>query len=188
MRTYTNHQRIRDIAFDLIGKRNGCTPNSSQIKAKLEKHKHGCGIFTGTPSRSNLTQFGFNKFNTNSASTIHAEMDALIKYRNSPAYSPHTKLSLVVVRTNGGNSRPCMHCIDTMTSGILGSIKNVYYTDGDNITKESISSLKENATQHVSFYNRSVANGEIGVDDEDDDEEGEEDLDGKPQRLLIFPR
>ena len=146
---------ISELSQYLINKRSKCsTGNNKNRKGLVEKHKHACAIFNGPPSKANILTIGYNRYDINGITTVHAEIDALDKYYRCKRYSMRNKISILIVRTNGGNSRPCMHCINTMISGNMGKIKNVYYTNGDTITKETFSSLKANSDQHISLCNR----------------------------------
>ena len=146
---------LSNLTQYLIEKRTSCSNNTyKNRKGLVEKHKHACAIFNGPPSKANILTIGYNKYDINGITTIHAEINALDKYYRCKRYSMRNKISILIIRTNGGNSRPCMHCINTMMKGHMGKIKNVYYTNGDTITKETFSSLKANSDEHISLCNR----------------------------------
>ena len=172
--------RLESLARSLIEQRKNVSGNTTS-----EKHRHGSCVFRGSSKKAIPIAFGYNSYKLGSNGTIHSEVDALIKFSNkqkSGKYSRNGKISILVVRTNGGNSRPCFHCIEAMSSGLLGDVKNVYYTTEEGIKKETMSSLKLNCNQHISLSNRT----RLSLDDDSTDEEGEElELEGKPYK---YPR
>ena len=144
--------RLESLASSLIEQRKNVSG-----KKNSEKHRHGSCIFRGSSKKAIPIAFGYNSYKLDGNGTTHSEVDALIKFSNKKKtgkYSRNGKISILVVRTNGGNSRPCFHCIEAMSSGLLGDVKNVYYTTENGIKKETMSSLKINCNQHVSLSNR----------------------------------
>ena len=157
--------RLESLASSLIEQRK----NVSE-KKNSEKHRHGSCIFRGSSKKAIPIAFGYNSYKLDGNGTTHSEVDALIKFSNKQKtgkYSRNGKISILVVRTNGGNSRPCFHCIEAMSSGLLGDVKNVYYTTENGIKKETMSSLKINCNQHVSLSNRTRLSFEEDSTDEE---------------------
>lgn len=70
----------------------------------------------------------------------------------------HTSLIMLVIRPNGGNSRPCYHCTKKIEK--YGNIKRVYYSyinsDGSKVIKyESINDLLNPDNYHFSKFHKS---------------------------------
>jgi len=148
-----------------------------------EKHKHISAVIRGTSNKPSVLATGYNHSVKNGVGPIHAEMDALRKYsgvKHNNKKGNGGKVSIVVARTNGGNSRPCMQCILVMATLFYARVKNVYYTTDDGIQKETLGSLKNNCTAHISLNNRRRL--KIGVEDEEEDESA---LEGKRRRLKM---
>ena len=157
--------RLESLASSLIEQRKNVSG-----KKNSEKHRHGSCIFRGSSKKAIPIAFGYNSYKLDGNGTTHSEVDALIKFSNKKKtgkYSRNGKISIMVVRTNGGNSRPCFHCIEAMSSGLLGDVKNVYYTTENGIKKETMSSLKINCNQHVSLSNRTRLSFEEDSTDEE---------------------
>ena len=69
----------------------------------------------------------------------------------------HTSLVMLVIRPNGGNSRPCYHCTKKIEK--YGNIKRVYYSyinsDGSKVIKyESINDLLNTINYHFSKFHK----------------------------------
>lgn len=108
--------------------------------AKRKAHYYGSG-FTSLTSSDHMCailkdgspiSYGTNVYNVNDLSTEHAEARALRKLYEKIGKRLNAKkitIDIFVVRTNGGNSKPCVRCIDTMTHySQFFNIRNVYYT------------------------------------------------------------
>lgn len=122
----TNLERICD---KLIKKREACY-NASGFTS-ITSSNHACTILKdGVP----IIQ-GMNVYNLNGVSTEHAEAQALRKYAEKIGKRTTVKkqtIDLLIVRTNGGNSKPCDRCINDMLSySSYFNIRNIYYTHHD---------------------------------------------------------
>ena len=81
--------------------------------------------------------FASNVYVLNNPSTDHAEQNALVGFhstrlRRHEISGKRQKIDILVVRANGGNSRPCERCIkmmDRYTQFYI--INNIYYTHPD---------------------------------------------------------
>jgi len=94
----------------------------------ITNSNHMCAILKdGAP-----VSYGTNVYNTNDTSTEHAEAQALRKLCERIGKNLNAKkitIDIFVVRTNGGNSKPCMRCINQMKYySQFFSIRYVYYT------------------------------------------------------------
>lgn len=120
------NNNILDIKEILIEKR------KAQISASgftsLTNSNHMCAILKdGVP-----ISYGTNVYTVNDTSTEHAEAQALRKLTERLGRRNLGKkitIDIIVVRTNGGNSKPCERCINNMMSySIRYNIRNIYYT------------------------------------------------------------
>jgi cytidine deaminase len=160
---------------------------------------HTCVIFdtNGTP-----LAYGYNDFNVRSTTTEHAEAMAMrkllsvIKAKNPRA---HLIVNLLVVRTNGGNSKPCANCIKRMCNYSQHfTIKKIYYSKSivDSgelfIEKTNLNTLIDDPDKHESsFYRnqrlgtlrslRQIQNDEIIEYNSDDSNSSENSID-KPKK------
>lgn len=135
---------------ELIDKRKKQTSANS----KDDKYKHMC-VILDKGGEALIT--GYNIFKTNSPQTKHAEAMAMRKFQLKYG-RPKRRIAvdILVVRTNGGNSKPCIKCLAQMElfSHIV-NIKNIYYSHEDEpsgIRKEKFTSLSESDDKHVSSY------------------------------------
>jgi cytidine deaminase len=121
--------RIKD---DLIDKRKKQI-QASGYQSTMNAY-HMCALLD---HNGNPLIYGTNIFNIKTPTTEHAEAQALRKllekYCNENP-KKKIKVDLLVVRTNGGNSKPCDRCIRTMES-VSGriQIRNIYYSHHDEI-------------------------------------------------------
>jgi hypothetical protein len=121
-------------------------------------HSHMSILFS-EKSKKNISPLiiGYNYYcKAGKDGSIHAEMDILDKARRAP-HIGRTKYSLIVMRTNIMNSRPCKHCIEHIANTYSIRIKYVYYTMDKSFIRESISNLIDtckNAITHISKYYR----------------------------------
>lgn len=160
--------------------------NKIPSKKNVEKHKHISYVINGSINKANVLAVGYNHPNNMGGAPVHSEVDALRKYQKVRSKNNNKgnggKVSIVVARTNGGNSRPCFHCIMVMATLFYARVKHVYYTTDDGIQKETLGSLKNNCTAHISLNNRKRL--KIGIEDDEDDEGA---LEGKTRlKNLIF--
>jgi cytidine deaminase len=94
----------------------------------LTNSNHMCAILKdGAP-----ISYGTNVYNIDDISTEHAEAQALRKLYERVGKTLNAKkmsIDILVVRTNGGNSKPCIRCMATMKHySQFFSIRYVYYT------------------------------------------------------------
>ncbi len=95
----------------------------------------------------------YRGINSNVNNTLHAEIAVLNKCRF------RGKVSLVVLRLNSsGNldsSKPCYHCLKSISQHRNIRVKNVYYSNSDGtITKTSLSKLLFEEDYHITSYHR----------------------------------
>lgn len=87
----------------------------------------------------------------------HAEIDALLKLKNTPYYSLGRKLDLYVFRFKKtgelAESKPCFYCIKKIASMQL-NIKYIYYSTSDNtIVKSTLTKLLD-SPQYITYGQR----------------------------------
>lgn len=121
-------------------------------------HLH-LSILFSEKSKKNISPaiIGYNYCKAGKDGSIHAEIDTLDKARRAP-HVGRSKYSLMVMRTNVMNSRPCKHCIDQLATTYSIRIKYIYYTMDKGFIRESTKDLTNNCDNsippHVSKYNR----------------------------------
>ena len=108
-----------------------------------------------------LLAYGYNTYKTDDYTTEHAEAMTFRKLncvRKKLGIRGRLSVNLLVVRTNGGNSKPCAKCIENMQSySDKYTIRKVYYsnnTELDGIQKESFSALVNDPEKHISSFYR----------------------------------
>ena len=151
-----NSGNIYKIRDELIRKR------SEQIQASNYKTtfnaNHMCAILdhSGVP-----ISFGTNVHNIKAQTTEHAEAQAFRKLlERLGRTNKKLKIDILVVRTNGHNSKPCDRCIKRMEE--LKSrfvIKNIYFThedEPDGIRCVKFCKLIKDPERHYSSYDRNV--------------------------------
>ena len=80
--------------------------------------------------KNKILSIGINHFvnNISPRSTIHAEVDALFKYKKIKNY--YKNVELIVIRTNKTskliNSKPCSNCMDNIKKL---NIKKIYFSN-----------------------------------------------------------
>jgi cytidine deaminase len=81
----------------------------------------------------NPLMFGYNYYNTKNNMTTHAEVDAFTKLVNKMGrMRRRITIDLVIIRTNGGNSKPCDECQKRIFEmSFRFNIRNIYYTNND---------------------------------------------------------
>ena len=107
--------------------------------------------------------YGTNIYNVKTPTTEHAEAQALRrlleKYCKDNAKKKF-KVDLLVIRTNGHNSKPCDRCIRMMqdVSGRV-NIRNVYYShenEENGLRSVKFNKLVNEPDRHISSYDRNV--------------------------------
>ena len=151
-------QNIWRFQSEIVNKRKAQTNQGM----KREQYPHGAAILTNKKNTSMIGGIGYNHYPSNShgfKGTIHAEIDA---FQRNYTKIGRKKVSILVVRTNGGNSRPCSNCIRNMVDNSQMRVKRVYYTiDNGNIVSENLKQLSANCDQHLSMYYRSLRDGTL---------------------------
>ena len=151
-----------DIFERLFEKRRNISPNANGLQKGLDNIQHIATVFNGPYRNINKQPIAYNHY-TNHGISTHAEIDALRRGRGD-------ETSIFVGRTNGANSRPCLHCTIALAKS---GIKKVYYTNGISsngeyiITKTSVSSLLNTIDPHISYAHRHQLK-EAEVDDSED--------------------
>lgn len=148
---------------------------TNSFNKRSDQFKHAAAI---TTRRGRVLTIGGNKYHSTikHGYTIHAEVDtiqrslrpAFIKYGRS-LNKRRIPVDITVIRTSMVNSHPCLHCINTMASNPVFSIKRIYYSVDGDLSYCSMSSLLATENPHVSKANR--PNNGCCCDDECDDED-----------------
>lgn len=152
---------IYKTMIQLINKRISSEAASS-IKMK-NRQLHASALITKS---GRLVGNGENKYLTKNIHSTNNNTINLLDSRHSETeciknninkVKQHTSLIMLIVRTNGGNSRPCYRCATNINN--QANIKTVYYTDiNDNgekiIRQESITSLMNPDLAHFSKFQR----------------------------------
>ena len=144
--------RLSDV---LIEKR------KAQISASgfksMTNSNHMCAILKdGVP-----ISYGTNMYATNGCVTEHAEAQALRKLcERLGRTTKKIKIDILVVRTNGSNSKPCNRCVNYMDN-LAGrfNINNIYYTDQQEETGlrcVKFSKLLNEEDRHICAYDRNI--------------------------------
>ena len=144
---------IQNLSNQLMAQRKAHTA-SSNFKSLGE---HACVILNskGAPISS-----GYNSFKVKTPTTEHAEAMAFRKLTQTMKAKGMRKgmsVNVLVVRTNGGNSKPCTNCIKRMTEYTnIFTIRKVFYTTEPSqpLHQETFSSLVSDPNQHMSSYYR----------------------------------
>ena len=149
-------KRLRDILSD---KRAAfVSEDTPKCYRVFQNFEHICVIMTtnGAP-----LAYGYNTYKTDAITTEHAEAMAFRKLncvRKKLGVRRRLDVNILVVRTNGGNSKPCIKCIECMQSyADKYNVRKVYYTNNtevDGIQKENFSSLINDPNKHVSSFYR----------------------------------
>ena len=103
---------------------------SSPFNTCISKSNHMCSILD---VNGNPLIFGSNYYNIKINTTTHAEVDAFTKLVNKMGrIRRKITIDLVIIRTNGGNSKPCSECqIKIHEMSLRFHIRNIYYTNND---------------------------------------------------------
>ena len=151
-----NSQVIYRIRDELIKKRREQTQASGYYTKK--NHDHMCAVLdqSGAP-----ISFGTNVFNTKPSITEHAEVQALRKLMERLGRTTKKlKIDILVVRTNGCNSKPCDSCIRRMEElQARFNIRHIYFThedESDGIRCVKFCKLVQEPVRHYSSYERNI--------------------------------
>ena len=154
--------------YDLLIEKRLKQTNANSL---VDKYKHMCVIFNSSGA---VLATGYNIFKTNTYNTEHAEEMALRKLASKFASNKRRiTINILVVRTNGGISKPCCNCLKKMYYySSKFTIKWIYYSSQEvfnGITRERFNSMYYNPNKHVSSFYRHkyTLSGKI---DNDDDE------------------
>jgi cytidine deaminase len=124
----------------------------------LTNSNHMCAILKdGQP-----ISYGTNVYAVNDINTEHAEAQALRKLYERIGKCINAKriqIDILIIRTNGGNSKPCARCINTMMKYTrIFSIQYIYYTlpdEPDGIRRVKFSKLI-NEDRHECSFDRNL--------------------------------
>ena len=168
---------------------------------RSEPYKH-CALVISRKGGGAILGYGANYALSGNYGSIHAEADALNnamsfvsrhRSKNLSNYKRRQKVDVIVMRTTGGNSRPCYHCItEQLVDNPVFNVRKVIYSDNSNdigYTTTNTNRLYENKEAHFSgFHARqneengtAICCGSVGghehdhCDDECGDEEDDED-------------
>jgi cytidine deaminase len=157
----TNIKAILKMKDELIEKR------KQQISASKYKTtfnaNHMCAILD---TCGNPLMYGTNIFNIKTPTTEHAEAQALRKLLEKYCYDKRKfKVDILVIRTNGYNSKPCGRCIQEMERlrGRL-QIRNIYYTHENEILGlrcVKFCKLIDEPERHYCSFDRNVRRRDI---------------------------
>jgi cytidine deaminase len=132
--------------------------NTPKCYRVFQNFEHICVIMTtnGAP-----LAYGYNTYKTDDYTTEHAEAMAFRKLncvRKKLGIRGRLNVNLLVVRTNGGNSKPCSKCIECMQSyADKYNVRKVFYSNNNEpsgIQKETFSSLVNDPNKHISSFYR----------------------------------
>jgi cytidine deaminase len=129
---------------------------TSEKETTTYKNKNHLSILFSEKSKKNISPLviGYNHYNIGEEESVHAEMDILNKALKAPNIG-RNKYSLVVIRTNTYNSRPCYHCIKRISETYKIRIKYVYYTLDKGFVRESTRNLIDSSdTAIITRYYR----------------------------------
>ena len=150
---YHNKCNLKKIRDELITKRIAQYKESGVISYS----KHMCAILkNGVP-----IEYGTNVYTPNVTIMEHAESQAFkkllrrLKIKNKLSSSKRIKVDVLIIRTNGSNSRPCIRCIQEMNHlKDKINIRTIHYT-----TKDELSGIRSvkfssllNEEQHICSY------------------------------------
>jgi cytidine deaminase len=146
--------KLKDV---LIDKRKSQVMNCTSHFTS-NNHHHMCCILNKS---GEILSYGYNIYNIKTPTTEHAEAQAFRKLQQkigTPQTTKKIKIDILVVRTNGSNSKPCTRCIEKMVEvSSIFSIKNVFYTHKDTpsgLKCERFIDLVNDPDKHISSYER----------------------------------
>ena len=145
----------------LIEKRQSFMPADTCKDNKIfQTFEHFCVIMNlnGAP-----LAYGYNTYSNGDMTTHHAEAMAFRKLncvRKQKGIRGRLSVNILVVRTNGSNSKPCNRCVNYM-DGLTGrfNINNIYYTDQQEETGircVKFSKLLNEEERHICAYDRNI--------------------------------
>lgn len=117
----------------------------------------------GKGNKLNILSIGMNHPNSIiTYPSIHAEEDAIRKLKPLSPKKHLKRINLLVVRMSSSSynyqsSKPCSHCIDLMASSLLQKgycLHHVFYSDGKDIIKTTLTALAKEENRHVSMFYR----------------------------------
>lgn len=103
---------------------------SSPFHNNLTKSNHMCSIID---INGNPLIFGSNYYNIKTQNTTHAEVDAFNKLVNKHGrMRKKITIDIIIIRTNGGNSKPCSDCMRKLYEmSNRYYIRNIYFTNNE---------------------------------------------------------
>lgn len=129
----------------------------------LEPYKHAA-LIVSRKGGGAIIGYGNNKYSA--IGSIHAEANAFEnatnylrthKTRNLNTYKARMQVDLIVMRTTGGNSRPCFHCItEQIVNNPYFNVRSILYSDVNaegGYVKTNKSTLFEEREAHYSGFN-----------------------------------
>lgn len=144
----------------------------------LEPYKHGA-LIVSRKGGGAIIGYGNNKYCK--VGSLHAEVSAFAsainylrthKSRNLNSYKARMQVDLIVLRTTGGNSRPCYHCItDHIANNPYFNVRKVLYSDLDadgGYVQTNKNSLFETRESHYSGFNAHRLNIDNVIDGNED--------------------
>ena len=189
------HLNLPDLVKFLKRKRKQCNPK----KMNTQYQSHSSAVLNA--SNGNIISIGHNThyaMNSNKFGMEHAEINALRKIKMHKKIR-NTNLDIVVIRTNGGNSKPCSDCINKFVKSGL-KIRKIYYSNiingvlGLNINK--LEDLIHDNEKHITSFHRNRPllniycnhNHTLNNDSNDDDEldENESDDESAKKNRIVY--
>lgn len=147
------HLNLPDLVNFLKRKRIQCNPK----KMNTQYQFHSSAILNS--SNGNIISIGHNThyvMNSNKFGMEHAEINALKKIKMDKKIK-NINIDIVVIRTNGGNSKPCSDCINKFVKSGL-KIRKIYYSNiingklGLNVNK--LDDLINDNEKHITSFHR----------------------------------
>ena len=140
----------------------------------LEPYKHSAMVVKrkgGGAVKGGGAIIGYGSNNYMKIGSMHAEESAFKnatnylrknKSRNLKTYKARMKVDLIVLRTTGGNSRPCYHCItEQIVDNKYFNVRKVIYSNNEEeggYVHTNKSKLYETREEHYSGYNANRLN------------------------------
>lgn len=150
-----------NVYRDLMRRRNNYI-SGIRRKDNIDLFRHMAAVVSQS---GEIIATGYNNVRPNRFSTIHAEQDAIakaagvFKRKHSQARlnkSP-PKVTLVVIRDNGMNSRPCYNCItDVINQGGIFNISRIWYSHemaATGLIETTPQKLFQSRFSHISKFN-----------------------------------
>ncbi len=177
-------KNIQNISQNLMSQRKAHTA-SSNFKSLGE---HACVILN---SRGAPLSVGYNTFKIKTPTTEHAEAMAfrkLVQSMRSKGIRKGLSVNVLVVRTNGGNSKPCSNCVDRMAKyrNIFIINKVLYTVDPTQpIQQESLSSLISDPNKHMSSFYRFRSGLRLSLQDNSDEDDTDDNILGNIFNIIV---